>query len=327
MCDVFFYETFSEERELLERALPARISAGFTGQAVEESVRTAPPARLISIRTQSRLPASWAGELDGVLSRSRGFDHLENYRRQTLTGAALGHLPPYCSRAVAEHALTVTLMLLKHLRRQERQFLSFQRDCLTGRECFGRRAVVVGVGHIGGEIVRLARGVGLEVSGVDTAPRPCAKGGPELEYVSLEEGVAAAEIVYCALPLTEETAGRLGYGLFKKFPPGKILVNISRGEITPVEDMKQLLDEGFLAGLAMDVFPQESRLAAELRGEGDPPGAGDPARLVAGLSGRDNVIFTPHNAFNTAESLRRKVQRSVEAVTAFLENGRFPEQL
>lgn len=319
---MFFYEAFAEERAQLERALPARIRAGFTGQAVHESGPPAPPARLISIRTQSRLPAGWAGQLDGVLSRSQGFDHLEKYRRQTLTRAALGYLPPYCSRAVAEHALAVTLMLLRHLRRQERQFSSFRRDHLTGRECFGRRAVVIGVGNIGGEIVRLARGVGMAVSGVDSAPR--AGRGLE-EYVSLEDGVAAADLVYCALPLTTETAGLLGYGLFKKSLPGKILVNISRGEITPLQDMKQLLDEGVLSGLALDVFPQEGRLAAGLRGE---TGSTErDARLVTELRERDNVVFTPHNAFNTAEALQMKVRYSVEAVTAFLESGRFPAQM
>lgn len=320
MNDVYFYEAFAEERAALEALLGGDIKAGFSELTVQESAHLEPPARLLSIRTQSRISLDWATRLDGILTRSQGFDHLEKYFQETGTSAALGYLPPYCSTAVAEHAVAASLMLLRQFPRQQRQFEVFNRDHLTGIECGGLPAVVVGVGHIGREIVRLGRALGFAVRGVDLEPRETT-----LEYVSLEEGVASSRVIYCALPLTPQTRGRLGYDGLSRGITGKILVNISRGEITPLQDMARLLDEGWLAGLAMDVFDDERELAVALRtGKMDSDGV---VRLAKALSRRDNVVFTPHNAFNTAQALRRKAELSVEAVRTFLSEERFPEQL
>ena len=86
-----------------------------------------------------------------------------------------------------------------------------------------------------------------------------------------------------------------------------------RSEFTPLADMARLLDEGWLGGLALDVYEEEPRLATALRaGQGTVP-----------LAGRANVILTPHNAFNTAEALERKAQQAAQQAVAFLREGRF----
>ena len=75
--DVFFYEAFEEEQEALKHFLPGHIKAGFSWKTIQEYGAEAPPAPIISVRTQSNLPAEWADNLDAILSRSTGFDHLK----------------------------------------------------------------------------------------------------------------------------------------------------------------------------------------------------------------------------------------------------------
>jgi hypothetical protein len=80
--DVFFYEAFQEEVEALKRYLPTNIEAEFTWKTIQEQGDREPPASVISIRTQSVIPTSWAAKLSGILTRSTGYDHIKAYLQE-----------------------------------------------------------------------------------------------------------------------------------------------------------------------------------------------------------------------------------------------------
>jgi len=316
--DVMFYEAFEEEQDAIRRHLPAHITAEFTSQTIQEKGDGAAPCPLVSIRTQSQIPASWGRETKGILTRSTGYDHLAAFREQTKTKSALGYLPDYCSRAVAEQAILMMMALLRKLPRQIKQFADFERGHLTGAQCQGRKLLVVGVGRIGLEVVNVAKGLGMDVKGVDIERKSAT-----VDYVALKDGIRWAQCLVVALPLTEQTRGLLSYDRLIKAGPGLVLVNVGRGESTPLVGLKRLLDEEILAGLGLDVYENESGLANVLRTGKH----GDEAQMevVRALQKKDNVIFTPHNAFNTEEALERKAERSARAVAQFLHDGSFPD--
>ena len=314
--DVFFYETFEEEEQELRRFLDAGIKAGFTRQTIQESGHREPPASFISIRTQSVLPAEWSRQMRAVLSRSTGYNHLLDYSRATHTGAALGYLPLYCNRAVAEQVLMLWMSLLRKLPQQMRQFRRFNRDGLSGHECSEKNLLVVGVGHIGHEVVRIGRGMDMRVKGVDIVRK-----FDDVEYVEREEGIKEADVIVCAMNLTRKNRNYFNYNLLKKAKAGVIFINIARGELSPSEDLLRLIEEGHLGGLALDVFEQESELAVHLRNGTE---TNHPAvKAALALAEKDNVIFTPHNAFNTEEATRRKSEQSAQQVHEFLKAGKF----
>ena len=312
----FFYEAFEEEREALRKSLPQGCEPGFTERTVQESGHQAPPCRLISVRTQSEIPASWAPALEGVLSRSTGFDRLRSWRRQVAPAPACGYLPRYCALAVAEHALLVWLALLRKLPRQTDQFRRFHRDGLTGRECAGRRLLVIGVGNIGYEAVRLGAALQMNVFGADLVRRH-----GDVRYTDAAEGLRQADVIVCAMNLTEENAGYFSYARLRELRPGAIFVNVARGEMAPAADLLRAYDEGILGGIGLDVYDRESELAVCLRESRAPADPGGQALLE--LARRPNVILTPHNAFNTQESVERKSRQSAEQVVHFLDQGRF----
>ncbi|HNY65534.1 MAG TPA: NAD(P)-dependent oxidoreductase [Deltaproteobacteria bacterium] len=314
--DIFFYEAFLEEVDALKRHLPPSISVGFTPMTVQESFHTEPPCPLVSIRTQSLIPISWAGRLSGILTRSTGFDHVRRFRQRSGDAVPAGYLPLYCSRSVAEHALTLWMGLLRKVPAQIRQFGRFDRDGLTGSECLGKTLLVVGVGNIGIEICRLGCALGMKVLGVDIVERH-----PDVSYVSIEEGIGRADVIVCAMSLGEGNRGYFNHGLLRKARSGAVFVNVARGELSPHEDLLRLVDEGLLGGVALDVYENEGELAASLRS--GTPAADGRTRALMELLRRDNVILTPHNAFNTAEALERKAVQSAAQVQSFLAKGRF----
>jgi D-lactate dehydrogenase len=300
--DVHFYEAFEEEIIVLRQYLPAQIRAHFTAHTIQEAGDSEPPAELISIRTQSIIPPSWVGKVRGVVSRTTGYDHLVGCK------IPCGHLPHYCSQAVAEQAILLVTALLRKLPAQIAQFPAFHRDGLTGSECAGKKLLVVGVGNIGAEIVKIGLALGMQVRGVDLVEKH-----EPLSYVTLEDGLAWADIIVCAMNLTKDNVCYFSYETLKKAKKGVVFVNVARGEFTPTEDMVMLLDEGHVSGLALDVYENESSLAVALRsGRSDYP-----------LLGRQNVILTPHNAFNTAEAVDRKAKQTIQQIEYFLTNKWF----
>ncbi|MCK5179920.1 MAG: hypothetical protein KAR32_10350, partial [Candidatus Omnitrophica bacterium] len=317
MMDVMFYEAFEEEEREIRKILPEEIRAGFTPKTIQEEGASQVPSTLISIRTQSRVPLIWAKDLKGLLTRSQGHDHVDAFRRESKAEMSCGFLGNYCARAVAEQAALMMMSLLRKLKSQEKKFMSFARDGLTGLECAGRKVLVVGVGNIGTQIVDIARGLRMDVRGVDLVENI-----KDLQYVSLSEGIAWADVVLCALSLTEKTNGMLDYRAFEKARQGMVFVNVARGEISPIEDLKKLLDEGTIAAIGLDVYPQEGLLADSLRAQ--KPAEGPQGKILLELAKDERVLLTPHNAFNTKEALGQKASLTVESVISYLNKGTFP---
>jgi D-lactate dehydrogenase len=313
---VFFFEAFEEEAEQIRRFLPDHIEAGFSWKTIQEYGAAELPAPIISVRTQSALPSEWATQLTAILTRSTGYDHLIEYRRRTGVNVQCGYLPLYCNRAVAEQAMLLWMSLMRKLPQQINNFRSFHRDGITGYEAEKKTLLVVGVGNIGSEVARIGRGLDMHVLCVDIE-----KKYPEEKYVSLEEGLPLADVVVCAMNLTEDNHGYFNYVRLKQTKQGLIFINISRGEQSPSRDLLQLVEEGHLGGIGMDVYINEKELAVSLR-EGK--SSNDPeVQATLALLEKPNVIFTPHNAFNTVEAVEKKAGESVDQLVHFLKHGSF----
>ena len=318
-CDVFFYEAFAEEAErLLHYAAETGLRVGHSPLTIQETGHAAPPAPVVSLRTQSIFPPAWAPLLRGILTRSTGYDHLFAYR-DAVGGACppLGYLPLYCVRAVAEQALLLWTALLRRLPRQLAEFDRFRRDHLTGRENPGKTLALFGVGHIGYEIWRIATALGLIVRGVDPVRRHA-----DVAYAEPAEALAQADIVVCAMNLTPRNRGYFTRDVLAQAQRRPILVNVARGEFTPAAVLEAALDDGLLSGVALDVFNEEATLAPALR-TGNPAALTPDNQALLRLRKRHDVLLTPHNAFNTIEAVERKSEQSIRTLLQFRKTGQF----
>ena len=314
--DIFFYEAFEEEKASIQSFLPDSILAGFTASTIQETDHREPPAKIVSLRTQSVIPKEWAEKMDALLSRSAGYNHLTAYRQSTGTSIAMGYLPLYCARAVAEQAMLLWMALLRKLPRQTKQFETFNRDGITGVETAGKNLLVVGVGNIGGEIVRLGQGLGMSVHGVDLEHKHSF-----VDYADYESKKAEADVIVCAMNLTSENRGYFDDQRLSGIKPSALFINVARGEHSPPDVLLERLRSGKLGGVGLDTYDQESELAVALRsGE---PSQNPIVNSIIELGKLPNAICTPHNAFNTHEAVMRKSEQSIRQAESFLQTGRF----
>ena len=318
MKDVFFFEAFEEESGELRQFLPETINAGFTAATIQEEGSTEPPSRIISIRTQSMIPLGWLSHLDAILTRSTGYDHLLWIRESKTSVPRLGHLPLYCARAVAEQAMIFWMALLRRLPTQQIAFRTFHRDGLTGREVGGRRLAVVGVGRIGIEVVAIGRSLGMDVVGVDLEERHA-----DVVYASADDALSGADVVVAAMNLTEANRGYFTRDRLNKCARGAVFVKVSRGELSPPPILLDLLKEGHLGGVGLDVYDGESQLAVALRQGTSLGDANGTIQAILEMRDREDVIMTPHNAFNTHEAVVRKSKQSVEQLLHLRSHGEF----
>ena len=315
--DIFFFEAFEEEQTALKKYNAREFDAGYTWKTIQEYNTSEPPADIISVRTQSKIPAEWAGRLKAILTRSTGFDHLTAYRNETgAKNLKYGYLPLYCNRAVAEQALTLWMALLRKLPRQISHFQSFKRDGITGGETCGRNLLVVGAGNIGSEVVRIGQGLGMNVKAVDPLEK-----FDFADYTTYEEAAPQADIIVASMDLNPGSQGYFDYDKLKQAKPGAIFINIARGELSPLDGLLRLIEEKHLGALGMDVYENEKLIGPAMRGEisADTP----QLQALKKLAKLDNVIFTPHNAFNTAEAVEKKSRQSIQQLQELKKTGNF----
>lgn len=327
MPDAAFYEAFEEEERELRNVLPEGRSYFFTWKTIQESGHSAPPAKIISVRTQSALPPSWADAIDGIITRSTGYDHVAAYRDAYAKDLKAAYLPDYAARAVAEQAMLLWAACARNLKMQCSSFDSFHRDGLTGREIQGKTLLVAGVGRIGSQIVRIGRGLDMKVLGVDLKSNEGLKKETGVEYLSFEDGVPQADIIACTLPLTSSTKALFSKSLLSKAKKGAIFVNVGRGEVAPSEALLDALESGILSGVGLDVYDQEQSLAAVLRDGAslsDLKGAAaSSVTATLKLHAHPKAILAPHNAFNTVESVARKSKHTAMNMESYFKTGRF----
>lgn len=202
-------------------------------------------------------------------------------------GVWVVNVPDYGVEEVSDHALALLLNMLRGIGRLDRAARSGEWDVNMIRPLHRVRNLTVGVigcGRIGAAFARKVGCLGLRVLGYDTSgvPEDLARAG--VEEVSFDELLASSDAVSLHLPLTEETHHLIAGEQLHSMKSGAYLINTARGGLVDSAALLKALNEGKLAGAALDVL------------ESEPPANGN------ALVSHDEVITTPHAAWYSEES-------------------------
>jgi D-3-phosphoglycerate dehydrogenase / 2-oxoglutarate reductase len=218
----------------------------------------------------------------------------------------VANVPDYGTEEVAVHALSMALALLRHLTLYDRDVKGGRWHSASAGPLFRLKNLtlgVVGLGRIGGTFARRASPWFGRTLGCD--PYLEEDAWPEgVERATLEEVFSESLVVSLHPPLTEETRGFIDRGLLGRMPEGGYLVNTARGGLVVMDDLLWALEDGPLAGAALDVLPQE------------PPTPDHP------LLSNPNVILTPHAAFYSLEAEEEVRRKAAQNVVSWAKEGR-----
>ncbi len=232
------------------------------------------------------LEAGAAKGLQAVVQASAGLDNIDAFAAAEF-GIDIEAVDPGNAVSVAELVLLSLLALVRHACahwQATSQGVWPERDRLLDHELRGKRLGLVGLGRTGSQVARRASAFEMELWAHDPylAPEVFSRLGVRRAR-SLPELLARLDALSLHCPLTDETRGLIGSTELALLPRGAILVNASRGEILDERALAVALDEGRLAGAALDVFSTE------------PPGR-------RSIVSHPRVLATPHLGGHTVES-------------------------
>ena len=266
-------------------------------------------AHIVGIRSRTvldRAALSTGGRLIAVGCFCIGTDQVD-VEFAAERGVPVFNAPHANTRSVAELVIGLAIMLERDTFRKSSLVHagSWPKSATGAREVRGKTIGIVGYGHIGSQVSVLAEGLGMRVLFYDIVPKlPLGNAAP---VGTLEELLAASDIVTLHVPQTAATTNMIDAARIAAMRRGAFLVNTSRGVVVDQAALAAALRAGHLAGAAVDVFPTEPRAP-------DAP-------LDSPLRGLPNVILTPHVAGSTEEAQEKIGSEVAGKLVAFSDRG------
>ena len=320
-----FFGVKSWEREIIEREIADldTFGIGIFEDEVQDNLGMASRYEIISLFIYSVLDKQVLAKLPGlkmIATRSTGLDHID-VEECKKRGIEVKNVPEYGSKTVAEYTLALMLAVAKRLipAHQSVEEGEYSPEGLTGIDLFGKTLGVVGVGKIGSNVVSMAKAMGMKVLAVERRRDEALAKKLGFKYVDLETLLKNSDVVSLHVPATKETYHLINRDNIKLVKPGTILINTSRGAIVETEALLWALNRKILRGVGLDVVEEEDKvenisvlMKNEIKND-------DLKEILSFhlLRDRDDVVITPHNAFNTVEAIERIVKTTVENIREF----------
>ena len=327
---IAFFGVKSWEKEIVAKEINRLPSFGigiFDGE-IQDNIEVAAKYDIISPFIYSKMDKKVLNQLPNlkmIATRSTGMDHIDCPECENRK-IKVANVPVYGSHSVAEYAMALLLAITKKIvvAHQSVENGEFSPEGLTGVDLVGKTLGVVGVGKIGQNVVAMARGFGMNVLGVEHFQDEKLAKKLGFKYVDLETCLKESDFVTLHVPSIPETFHLINRNNIKLMKPGSYLVNTCRGPVVESEALVWALNNKTLAGVGLDVIEEESEVenisvvtSKRMTNE-------ELKEIVSFhmLRDRDDVVFTPHNAFNTKEAIERIVKTTVDNIELFIKENK-----
>lgn len=268
---------------------------------------------VITTHTASKIDQVTIGalpQLKLIATRTTGFDHID-LNAAAARQITVCNVPSYGEVTVAEYtfALLLSLSRLTPIAYNRVRAGEFHSEGLEGFDLQGKTIGVVGTGHIGTNVIKIARGFGMKIQAYDAFPNQNLQTDLGFKYVTLEELLQTSDIVTFHVPAIPQTEHMLNQQNISQLKKGAVVINTSRGTVIDTTILLPALNNGTIGQLAIDVI------------EGENIFADDPEKVQHNeLVNHPRVFVSPHNAFNTTEAKQRICQTTIQNITSFISN-------
>lgn len=262
-------------------------------------------------------------KLKFIATMSTGYDHidLDGCKKR---GIKVSNVPFYGENTVAEHTFALILALSRKIiesaERTRRN--DFSLDGLMGFDLKGKTIGVIGTGHIGLHVIRIAKGFEMNVLAFDVKKNASAR-KIGFRYVSLDTLLKKSDIVTLHCPYNQATHHLINNKNIGKMKKGALLINTARGGLVETEALANAISKKRIGGAGIDVLEEEAAVKEEkqLLSKNFQINFKTIVENHLLLSSR-KVIVTPHNAFNSEEALNRILDATLENINAYIKKKR-----
>ena len=222
----------------------------------------------------------------------------------TAKGIIVMNTPFGNSITTAEHAIAMMFALARQMPAADvsTQAGKWEKNRFMGVEVTGKTLGLIGAGNIGSIVADRANGLRMKVVAFDPFLSPERAVEIGVEKVELEDLLARADFITLHTPLTDKTRNILSAENLAKTKKGVFIINCARGGLVDEAALRQLLDDGHIAGAGFDVFSSE-------------PAKENP------LFGSDKVVATPHLGASTNEAQENVALQVAEQISDYLLTG------
>jgi glyoxylate reductase len=238
-----------------------------------------------------------------------GYDNID-VPACTERNVAVTNTPGVLDETTADFTWTLLMAVARRLVEGDRLARSgawrqWNLDQLCGTDVWGKTLGVIGFGRIGRAVARRAAGFRMRVIYYSTTRAPAeVDRGLNAEYMERDQVLAEADFLSLHVPLRAETRGLIGSAELAKMKRTSFLINTTRGPVVQEAALVAALEQGTIAGAALDVFEREPLISDGLR--------------------RDNVVLAPHLGSASVETRTRMAMIAVENAIAFFSGRRPP---
>ncbi|MHA8263380.1 D-2-hydroxyacid dehydrogenase [Lactobacillaceae bacterium Melli_B3] len=249
--------------------------------------------------------------------RSTGYESY-NLEAAKQNGIQVTNVPAYSPRSVAEHTLTLTMNLLRHVHMIEvnEHNNDFSWNGVEAHEIHNLTVGIIGAGKIGSTVARIFKALGAKVIATDPIHRP--ELADTLDYVDYDTLLSTADVVTMHTPLTDDMYHFMDKHRFAQMKNDAIFINASRGKVVNTPDLIEALQTGQIQSAGLDTVEDEDAYFSH-KLSGDKTGNA----YIDTLLPMKNVVLTPHIAFYTDMAVKNMVQIALKNTKQIL-NGEEP---
>ena len=319
-----FFEMNAGDEEFLKRHFDTAGTIIRPGSFDVKEMPSPEKCEVLSVFIHSRLNREALVPLPAlrfIATRSTGYDHIDmDYCRSK--GIVVSNVPVYGDNTVAEHTFALILALSRKVVQAHNRAHTgdFSLTGLQGFDLRCRTLGVVGTGHIGTHVIRIARGFMMRVLAYDTKPDKRLADALDFEYVdALDNLLAKSDIVSLHSPLLPQTRHMINAQNIARMKRGALLINTARGGLIDTDALLSALTSGQIGGAGLDVFEGETLIKEEKQLLSNEYNLEELRTLTKNLVlfRHENVIITPHVAFNSVEAFERILLTTIQNIQAF----------
>ncbi len=320
---IAFFEVKPWEKIVLKKKLKSHILTFYSEPLSEENVNQVKNCEGISIFISSKITPILLQKLPHlklITTRSTGYDHIDlsACKKRKI---CVCNVPFYGENTVAEHTFALILALSRNIHKSYVRTLKndFSIEGLKGFDLKGKTLGVIGAGHIGLHVIRIAKSFGMNVLASDHHPDNFLAEVLDFTYTTFEDLLKRSDIITIHVPYTKETHHLINKESIKKMKKGAMLINTSRGGIVETKTLIEALDKGILNGAGLDVIEGEE-LIKEEKQLLHKMNARHLQQIIQDhvLLSNEKVVYTPHIAFYSQEALERILNTTIENIEAFI---------